>query len=314
MAIEQARNRGPEPGTRPGVSGYDGGRGTVVVTGASSGIGEACTLRLDQLGFRVFAGVRRAVDGEALRRKSSERLRWLQLDVTDTTTLSAAAEAVESAAGGNGLQGLVNNAGVSIVGPLEFLPIDALRRQLEVNVTGQIAVTQAFLPLLRRGRGRIVMMSSVSGRMVFPFLGPYCASKFALEALSRALRVELAPWGIGVSVIGPGAVATRIWERSGAVLDQTMQGLPEHGRAMYQPSIAATREYGAGRGRASIAPEVVVDAVVEALTSRTPRKRYVVGRDAKFVELLRRLPLSDRTVDRLLVRAMRLPRRAVERA
>src|SRR6266568_4897165 len=162
--------------------------GSVVVTGASTGIGEACALRLDRRGFRVFAGVRREVDGGALKQKASSRLTPILLDVTDASSIKSAAAAVVAALGEEGLSGLVNNAGIAIAGPLEFLPIDELRRQFEVNVIGQIAVTQAFLPLLRKGHGRIVNMGSIAGKSALPFTGPYCASKFALEALTDSLR------------------------------------------------------------------------------------------------------------------------------
>src|SRR5258708_33287478 len=181
---------------------------SVVATGASTGIGEACALRLDRRGFHVFAGVRREVDGGALKQKASGRLTPILLDVTDASSIKSAAAAVAASLDEEGLSGLVNNAGIAIAGPLEFLPIDELRRQFEVNVIGQIAVTQAFLPLLRKGHGRIVNMGSISGRLAFPLLGPYAASKFALRALTTALRMELRPWGIPVSIIEPSGIAT----------------------------------------------------------------------------------------------------------
>jgi NAD(P)-dependent dehydrogenase (short-subunit alcohol dehydrogenase family) len=153
-------------------------------TGASSGIGAACALHLDRLGYLLFAGVRKKEDGDALKRQASERLRIVFIDVVDATSIAAAAETVEAAVAGAGLSGLVNNAGIAVAGPLEFLPVDDLRKQFEVNVIGPIAVTQAFLPLLRRGHGRIVNMGSIGGRWATPFAGPYSASKFALEAFN----------------------------------------------------------------------------------------------------------------------------------
>ena len=174
-------------------------------------------MHLDGLGFRVFAGIRKSADGEALQEVASDRLRPVYLDVTDGESIRAAAEIVEAGCGASGLSGLVNNAGIVIAGPLEFLPLVSLRSQLEINVVGQIAVTQELLALLRRARGSIVNMSSVSGRVAAPFLGPYSASKFALEALSDSMRLELRPWGISVSVVEPGPIATPIWEKSRTV-------------------------------------------------------------------------------------------------
>src|SRR5712691_5002789 len=181
--------------------------GAVVITGAASGIGEACALHLDKLGFCVFAGVRREVDGAALQGKASERLTPLLLDVTDAASIRFAVEIVATGVVETGLAGLVNNAGITVAGPLEFLPVSELRRQLEVNVIGQVAVTQAFLPLLRRGQGRIVNMGSLAGRIATPFIGPYHASKFAMEALTDSLRMELRRWGMHVSLIEPGFIA-----------------------------------------------------------------------------------------------------------
>ena len=174
---------------------------SVVVTGASSGIGEACALRLDKLGFRVFAGVRREADSEALKRKASDRLIPIFLDITEASSIAAAVDVVAAAVGEAGLSGLVNNAGVVIAGPLEFLPLDQICKQFEVNVIGQITVTQAFLPLVRQGHGRLVNIGSLAGRVAMPFIGAYSASKFAMEALTDALRVELRPWKIRVSLI-----------------------------------------------------------------------------------------------------------------
>ncbi|MEK7693262.1 MAG: SDR family oxidoreductase, partial [Chloroflexota bacterium] len=185
---------------------------SVVITGASTGIGEACALHLDALGWRVFAGVRKGADGEALQRKASARLIPVRIDVTDQASIASACDAVAQELGARGLDGLVNNAGIAVAAPLEFVPIDDLRRQLEINVIGQIAVTQAFLALIRTARGRIVNIGSVSGKLATPFTGPYSASKFAMEALTDALRIELRPWKIEVSIVEPGSIATPIWE------------------------------------------------------------------------------------------------------
>jgi NAD(P)-dependent dehydrogenase (short-subunit alcohol dehydrogenase family) len=181
-------------------------QGAVLVTGASSGIGEATASHLASLGFRVFAGVRKDEDAERLR----ERVTPVKLDVVDEESIATARREVEEAAP-DGLAGLVNNAGVSVSGPVEFIPLEELRRQLEVNVIGQVAVTQAFLPAIRRARGRIVNVSSVGGRVALPLMSPYNASKFALEAVSDSLRREVRQFGVHVAVVEPGAIRTRIW-------------------------------------------------------------------------------------------------------
>ncbi len=178
-------------------------RGAVLITGASTGIGAACALHLDRLGFRVWAGVRRPSDGEALVGQASRQLTPIILDVTDSNSIAAALAGVGAGAGGDSLAGLVNNAGIVVAAPVEILPIAELRTQLEVNVIGLVAVTQAALPLLRLGRGRVVNIGSISGRMATPVIGAYAASKFAVEALTDALRVEVQPWGIDVALIEP---------------------------------------------------------------------------------------------------------------
>ncbi|HVF10558.1 MAG TPA: SDR family NAD(P)-dependent oxidoreductase, partial [Abditibacteriaceae bacterium] len=182
-------------------------RPAVLVTGASTGIGAACALHLDEIGFQVFAGVRQAAAGLELRDKAANRLTPLMLDITSTASIAEAVGTIQAATGGV-LHGLVNNAGIVVAGPLEYVPVEEVRRQLEINVVGQVAVTQGVLPLLRAGRGRIVNIGSISGRSALPFMGPYSASKFALEAITDALRVALRPWQIRVSIIEPGAVAT----------------------------------------------------------------------------------------------------------
>ena len=266
--------------------------GHVVITGASTGIGEACALRLDALGFRVFAGVRKQEDGERLRRAASDRLVPVHLDVADDESVKAAAESVAARLGDAPLHGLVNNAGIAIAGPLEFMPLDALRRQLAVNVIGQVAVTQAFLPLLRRGPGRIVNMGSVSGRFASPFVGPYSASKFALEALTDALRLELRPWGIRVSIIEPGVIATPIWKKGIATADELVAQMPDEVHTFYGRAIEAIRRNVGNIG--GVPPARVAKVVVHALTARNPKPRYVVGRDARFRIGLSYLPTRMR--------------------
>jgi NAD(P)-dependent dehydrogenase (short-subunit alcohol dehydrogenase family) len=278
-------------------------RGTVVVTGASSGIGEACTLHLEGLGFQVFAGVRNAADGERLRSESSGNVTPISIDVTDQESIRTSAARVAEAGGDRGLAGLVNNAGVAISGPLEFIPIDELRRQLEVNLVGQVAVTQAFLTLLRKGRGRIVNVSSIGGRIALPFAGPYAASKFGIEAISDSLRRELRPWGIEVSVIEPGSVATKIWEKGTAKARELSENLPREGQDLYGGMIAKMQKLAAETAARGIPPEEVAKDVGHALTASKPKTRYLVGRDAKMRARVAGL-VSDRTFDRLVARTL----------
>jgi NAD(P)-dependent dehydrogenase (short-subunit alcohol dehydrogenase family) len=279
---------------------------SVLVTGASTGIGEACALELDRRGFRVFAGVRRDEDAEQLRQKASARLLPVMLDVTNADSIAAAVEVVRAALGRQGLLGLVNNAGLAVPGPLELLPIDQLRRQFEVNVFGQIAVTQAFLPMLRLARGRIVMMSSISGRVAAPFVGPYAASKHALEALSDSLRVELRRWGITVSLIEPGNVKTPIWEKSRAWAQEMAQQIPPQGDQLYGLDLRAVEAVTAKMALRGMPVQRVVGVVVHALTARRPKTRYPVGFQTRLsIQVLKFLPVGLR--DWLVRREMGLP-------
>jgi NAD(P)-dependent dehydrogenase (short-subunit alcohol dehydrogenase family) len=273
-------------------------RGTVLVTGSSTGIGQACALYLDMLGFGVFAGVRRDEDGAALRSKASSWLTPIHLDITDPASIAGARQIIEQTAGETGLAGLVNNAGVSIAGPLEFMPIAEFRRQLEINVVGQLAVTQAFLPLLRKARGRIVNMSSIAGRSAAPFNGPYAASKHALEAMSDALRMELVSWGIGVAVVEPGSIATPIWEKSGKTAGAIARQLPPQARELYGRMYDAMRTAAARIAQRGEPPVEVAKVVAHALTAKKPKTRYLVGRRAKIQARLKNI-LPDRMLDRL---------------
>ncbi len=283
-----------------------GTRGAVVVTGASSGIGAACALHLDRLGFRVFAGIRKPADAEALRRQASDHLTPLSIDVADGLSVAAAAAAVAERVGAAGLGGLVNNAGIVVAGPLELLPIAEVRRQFEVNVIGQVAATQAFLPLLRRARGRIVNIGSISGRMATPFLGPYSASKFAMEALTDALRVEVQPWGIKVAIVEPGAIKTPLWDKSQAAGAALLKAAPAEGRDLYARAIEALQKAATRSEHAAIPADAVAQAVARALTARRPKTRYLVGRDARIQAAIVKL-VPDKLRDHLIAKAMRLP-------
>jgi len=274
---------------------------SVLVTGASKGIGEATVLRLAGAGWRVFGGVRREEDGAALRERAGESVVPVLLDVTDAAQIEAAAATIRAATGG-ALQGVVNNAGIAVAGPLEFLPPEALRRQLEVNVIGQLAVTQAMMPMIRAASGRIVMVGSISGRSAMPFVGPYSASKFAMEALADTLRVELLPWRIHVALIEPGMIATPIWQTS---IDAALSMLETASPVVmeyYGERLGAIRRR-AERGMGGLAPDVVARAIEHALTSSSPRTRYLIGRDARLRLWLERV-LPDRMRDRVIDTAL----------
>ena len=279
-------------------------RGAVLVSGASTGIGRACAEHLGGLGFTIFAGVRKQSDADSLRGAGSGRTQPLMLDVTESESIAAAMQTVDEASPG-GLAGLVNNAGVSVGGPLEFVAIDDWRRQREVNFIGQVAVTQAALPALRRARGRIVNMTSIGGRLASPFLGPYNASKYALEAVTDSLRLELRQFGVAVAAIEPGAVATPIWEKGRASAEEAATNMPADALKLYGAGFEAISKFIAQGERSGVAPLEVARAVEHALTARRPKTRYVVGRDAKMRLALTRL-LPTRVMDRVVVRAMGL--------
>jgi NAD(P)-dependent dehydrogenase (short-subunit alcohol dehydrogenase family) len=278
--------------------------GTVVITGASTGIGEACALRLDKLGFSVFAGVRQEVHAEKLQQKASARLTPIFLDVTDADAIAFAVEQVSNASHGK-LFGLVNNAGIAIPGPLELLPIADFQQQIQVNLTGQLAVTQAFLALLRQGRGRIVNMGSIAGRSAAPFMGAYNASKFALEAITDVMRMELRPWGISVSIIEPGTIATPIWDKSLTQADIAKESISESAEKLYGQAMNAVRKQVGIMASKGISADIVAQAVVHALTAKHPKTRYLVGPDAKIAAMLKHF-LPDKVYDRVVLRSMGL--------
>ena len=278
----------------------------VVITGASTGIGAACAVELDRRGFRVFAGVRKDDDGERLRQQTSERLVPVMLDVTDAEMIAAAAESVENAVGDAGLAGLVNNAGIVVPGPLEVIPIDKLRLQFEINVIGQIAVTRAFLPMLRAARGRVVNMSSISGRIASPYLGPYAASKFAMEALSDSLRLELRNFGIRVAIVEPGCVDTPIWKKSREAAENARDDVPSDLLEPYQADLDCMQAATKKLAETAMPVERVVRAVVHALCARRPKTRYPVDwRTRLSIFAMGRLP--DRLRDWIVRRELRLP-------
>jgi len=274
----------------------------IVVTGASSGIGEASAKLLASTGFAVFAGVR---DDAAARELEAAhpQITALRLDVTDAASIAAAYERVRET--GVTLRGLVNNAGISVAGPLEILPIDEVRRQFEVNVFGQIAVTQAFMPMLRASRGRIVFVGSIAGRLAPPLVGAYAASKFALRALTDTLRIELMPAGIDVALIEPGAVKTPIWQKGRNAKDAMVERTGAHPAAVHYATaiekIVAVTHHAEANGLEAV---VVAAAILEALTSRRPRARYVLGTEANIQSIIAWLP--PRLRDRLIRKSLKL--------
>jgi NAD(P)-dependent dehydrogenase (short-subunit alcohol dehydrogenase family) len=275
-------------------------KGYVFITGTSSGIGEACARHLASLGFNVFAGVRKQADAE---RAAGPRVEPVIVDVTDDASVAAAVEHIGDAVGSSGLAGLVNNAGIAVAGPLEFLAIEDFQRQLDVNVTGVVRATQAALPLLRLARGRIVNMSSIGGRVALPMVGPYAASKFALEGLSDSLRRELRPWGMHVALIEPGAVATPIWDKGIDQANAIERDARPEVRERYGPVIDRIREESEKNRSEGVPPQEVAEAVAHALTASKPKTRYLVGRDAKMRGPVSRL-MPDRMMDAAIARAL----------
>jgi NAD(P)-dependent dehydrogenase (short-subunit alcohol dehydrogenase family) len=282
----------------------------VVVTGTSSGIGRACALLLTRNGFTVFAGIRKPADGESLRKEAGDHLVPLQIDVTDREGIAAAARLTATTLRERGLSlyGLVNNAGIGVSAPLEFQPLEDIRRGFEVNVLGQIAVTQAFLPLLRETRGRIVNICSIGDRLAIPFGGTLNGTKSAFAMMSESLRLELRPWGIHVVIIDPGSITT-------PAVDKTL-GDPEGMLRRMSPD--AERLYGkfyrefitraTRRELNGSPPDVVAEAVLSALRDGHPHRRYVVGKDARMLATLPKV-LPAALLDRVRMKIFGMPTR-----
>jgi len=280
---------------------------TAVVTGASTGIGRAILEALLARGWRVFGGVRKEADASRLREALGETFSPLVFDVTDSAAIARAAETVRSALEGRALNGLVNNAGVAVGGPLRYLPLDELKYQLDVNLYGVLRVTQAFLPLLGADkafagpRGRIVNMSSVAGKNAAPFLGPYAMSKHALEALSQSLRRELSPHGVDVAVIGPGAVNTPIWDKADDINAEQYQDTE------YYDLLVSMRNAMKTFGDAGLPPKAVGELAADILEGRAKKTRYAVLKNKFMMWTLARL-LPDRMVDRIVAKRLGMPK------
>lgn len=271
----------------------------VFITGASTGIGEATALHFDTLGHRVFAGVRSDADGDRLVDRASTRLVPVLCDVTDVDQIAAARKIIGDAVGDAGLQGLINNAGIAVGGPLEHLPLDQWRWQFDVNVFGQIAVTQAFLDLVRQGTGRVSFTGSIAGRNANAMLGPYAASKHAIEAISQSLRGELEPWGIHVSVVEPGAIKTPIWDKGRSTADVLADELGPDAAEQYAHGIDFVRKGIEFQDKNAAPPQLVAKAFEHAMFSSRPRTQYLVGKDAKVLGTLTRV-LPQSVVDRIV--------------
>jgi NAD(P)-dependent dehydrogenase (short-subunit alcohol dehydrogenase family) len=270
-----------------------------LISGASSGIGSATALRLARSGWTVFAGVRDEAAGERLVAEGGERILPLSLDITDEAQIAQAAERV--AEHGMGLDALINNAGISVNGPLELVHLDALRSQFDVSFFGHVAMTQALLPALRRAGGRIVLVSSVGGRVCTPFAAPYCASKYALEAVGDALRGELRSSGVQVTLIEPGSVATPIWDKGRANAEGV--DVPPQLSEQYGHVPAAMSKAQENAGKRGIPPERVAATIERALGAKQMQSRYIIGRDAYLMIWAKQL-LPDLLYDRVLRRAL----------
>lgn len=275
-------------------------RGAVLITGTSTGIGRACALHLDRKGFKVFAGVRKVEDGNALKLESSEKLTPIIIDVSDNDSIKEAAREITKTVCKDGLSGLVNNAGIVVSGPLEFLPIEDMWRQLHVNLVGHLAVMQSFLPLLRIGKGRIVNVTSIGGRQSVPFMGPYCASKAAMEAISDSLRMELRKWNIPVSIVTPGTVITPIWEKSQKIARDKSQSFPMDEIELYGTDFEKVLNAPAKVQKMGVLPEKVAKVIAHILAVKKPKSRYIVGLDAKIQIMMTKL-VPDSVRDRMVL-------------
>lgn len=278
----------------------------VIITGASSGIGLECALWLAGRGFHVFAGVRRKPDGDRLKTLAPDTITPLLLDVTDPASIKAAVTAVSRCPDEISPFALINNAGIAIAGPLEMLPIDSFKKQIEVNLIGQLAVTQAFLPLLRAHHGRVFLMGSILGRFALPFLGAYSCAKFALEALAESMGMELAGTGVSVSIIEPGNVATPIWEKSKGMALQIAGDLSESRWNMYLDDARSALGFVERLAKKGIPAKKVAQVIEKALSAKTPRKRYTIGSDSAF--LGRVLPVFSTGMRQAILRRAMLRR------
>jgi NAD(P)-dependent dehydrogenase (short-subunit alcohol dehydrogenase family) len=292
--------------THPPVSASNPGKKSVVITGASSGIGDASVLRLLRAGWRVFATVRKKKDAERLQSENLAGLTSIIMDVQDRPSIASAAEQVAARLDGAGLDGLVNVAGIGMARPLEYATDEDLREIFDINVFGQIAVTQAFLPLIRRARGRIVNITSVGAHIAIPFGGLLNASKGAFSLLSDTLRLELHPFGIHVCDVSPGAIKTPAVDKTLGNIEAVISNLPARGVAQYGEMLRRFARIAFSRESNGSTPDVVAQAVEHALTAQQPKIRYHAGKDARLLSTLAGL-LPDWLLDAIRLRQLGLP-------
>ena len=281
--------------------------GAVVVTGASTGIGRATALYLDQKGYRVFAGVRKSSDANRLKKEGSKKLTPITIDVTKPRSIATARQKVQRAVGKKGLAGLVNNAGIAGAGPIEHLPVEEFEKVIDVNLTGQYRVSQEFLPLVRKGEGTIVFITSIGGLIASPFFSPYNAAKFGLEGLADSLRRELRPWKkMKVVVVEPGSIATPIWDKGTAAVDEVSAKMRPGYQKLYGKQMQVMRKVSTETAERGLEPLEVAEVVEKAIRKRRPKTRYIVGRDAKMMKRTSGL-VGDKNFDRLMHRQMGMP-------
>ncbi|MDZ8084270.1 MAG: SDR family oxidoreductase [Nostoc sp. DedQUE12b] len=283
-------------------------KGAIVITGASTGVGRAAALMLDKKGYQVFASVRKEKDAESLKSDSSENLTPIFMDITKTEEIKSAADVVLKSLHNEGLVGLVNNAGLLVDGPLEFISLDDLRWQFEINVFGQIAVTQEFLPLIRKAKGRIINIGSVGGVLSAPYVSALCASKFALEAFNDALRIELHPWGIEVILIEPGSIASAAPDKVEESFRKNFANMSPDAKAMYGDRYKLFVEGLIKSNREGMPPEQVADAIIKALEVKKPKTRYFLSNDQLdlMLELMLKKFGPDRSYDAMILKSLKV--------
>ncbi|GAA6620724.1 SDR family oxidoreductase [Scytonema sp. NUACC26] len=283
-------------------------KGAVLITGTSTGVGRAAALLLDKKGYRVFAALRQEKDAESLKHDASENLTPILMDITKGEEIKLAADIVSKAVGDEGLVGLVNNAGLLVDGPVEYIAIDDLRWQFEVNVFGQIAVTQAFLPLIRKAKGRIINIGSVGGKIAGPFVSALCASKFALEAFTDALRIELDPWDIEVILVEPGSIASAAPDKVEESFQKNFANMSLEAKAMYGDAYKFYVEGLIRSNRTGMPPEQVANAILEALEASKPKTRYFLSKGQIFLmlELMLKKFMPDRSFDAMILKSWKL--------
>lgn len=278
---------------------------SVFITGTSTGIGRAAAIILDQLGFLVFASVRKEVDAENLSKEASGRLNPILLDVTDMDSIFKARDIVAESVGQAGLWGLVNNAGITFRAPIEFIPMEELRRLYETNVFGLSAVTQAFLPLIRQAGGRIINISSSASQIITPFHGPYCSAKLAVNGITNTLRLELTPFNIQVSLMMLGGFQTPIWERVKRNTAEITKRFPSEFNKLYAERQKNTLGFFFAKGEKGLSPDIAAKAIIHALTAKRAKNTYFVGSSSKLFNLLDKV-VYGRLREWVTLRTMRL--------